>query len=225
MQSFTRRDVLSYCVRIWVVLGSAVSAATIVADRAEGTAMSHRRTALVSAAALLFGAGLFGVSALPASGEPTASTDQRLAAGWAGIRVASMAEAEQRMDAEAGADGETLVFFSTETGEAIINIPPAAFGPGDFLLFEEQLYTDPARSQPAGVDSVRFELSISTLNAEATFRVAGGKIRIAATQFFDEAVPSFPITGGTGAYRDAGGVFIPFELPNGDTELIFRIVR
>lgn len=187
--------------------------------------MLHRRTALFSAATLLFGVGLFGVSVLPASGEPTASTDQRLAAGWDGVRVASMAEAERRMDAEAGEDGETLVFFPTETGEAIVNIPPAAFGPGDFLLFEEQLYTDRARSQPAGFDSVRFELSISTLNTEGTFRLAGGKIRVAASQFSDESVPSFPITGGTGEYRDAGGVFIPFELPNGDFALIFRIIR
>ena len=186
--------------------------------------MLHRRTALVSAAALLLGAGLFGVSALPASGEPTASTDQRLAAGWDGIRVASMAEAERRMDAEAGEDGETLVFFPTETGAAIVNIPPAAFGPGDFVLFEDQLYTDQARTQPAGFDSVRFEISISTLNTEATFKVPGGKIRVVGTQF-SALDTTFPITGGTGEYRDAGGVFIPFELPNGDTALIFRIIR
>jgi len=187
--------------------------------------MLHRRTAIVSAAALFLGAGLFGVSALPASGDPTASTDQRLAAGWDGLQVASVAAAERRMNAEAGEDGETLIFFSTETGFAIVNLPPTGISPGDFVLFEEQLYTDRARTQPAGSDSVRFELSLSTLNAEATFKLPGGKIRVAASQFFSESVPTFPITGGTGEYRDAGGVFIPFELPNGDTALIFRIIR
>jgi len=186
--------------------------------------MLPRRTALVSAAALLLGAGLFGVSALPASGEPTASTEQRLAAGWDGIRVASVAVAERRMDAEAGEDGETLIFFSTETGAAIVDLPPAGFSPGDFVLFEEQLYTDRARTQPAGFDSVRFEISLSTLNTEATFKLPGGKIRVAGSQFSPSDM-TFPITGGTGEYRDAGGVFIPFELPNGDTALIFRIIR
>ncbi len=186
--------------------------------------MLTRKTALVSAATLLLGAGVFGVSALPASGEPAASTDRSLAASWDGIRVASLAAAERRLDAEAGEDGETLIFFSTETGGAEVDVSPTGISPGDFVLFEEQLYTDRARTQPAGADSVRLELSISTLNAEATFKVPGGKIRVAGTQF-SNLDPTYAITGGTGQYLDAGGLFIPFELPNGDTALLFRVVR
>ena len=183
--------------------------------------MLHRRTALVSAAALLLGAGLFGVSALPASGEPTAAG---LAASWNKIRVNTVAAAERRMDAEVGEDGETLVFFAVLTDEADVDLPPAGETPGDFFLFEEQLYTDRALTQPAGSDSVRGELSLTTITFEATFKLSGGKIRIAGSLFGPLDI-TFPITGGTGEYRDAGGVFIPFELPNGDTALIFRIIR
>ncbi len=185
--------------------------------------MRNRRTALISAAVLVIGAGLFGIGAFPASGAPP-STDQRLDAAWDGIRVASMAAAERRMDAEAGEDGETLVFFPIETDFAEVDLPPTGISPGDFVLFEEQLYTDQARTQPAGSDSVRLELSISTLNAEATFKVPGGKLTVAGTQF-SGLDPTFAITGGTGQYLDAGGLFIPFELPNGDFALLFRVVR
>jgi len=170
----------------------------------------------------VIGAGLFGIGAFPASGAPP-STDQRLDAGWGGIRVASLAAAERRLGAEAGEDGETLVFFSIETGFAEVDLPPTGISPGDFVLFEDQLYTDQARTQPAGFDSVRFEISISTLNTEATFKVPGGKIRVVGTQF-SALDTTFPITGGTGQYLDAGGLFIPFELPNGDTALLFRVV-
>lgn len=186
--------------------------------------MLTRKTALISATTLLLGAGLFGVSALPASGEPTASTDRSLDTSWDGIRVASLAAAEQRLDADAGEDGETLIFFSTETGAAEVDVSPTGISPGDFALFEEQLYTDRARTQPAGSDSVRFELSISTFNAEATFKVPGGKIKVEGTQF-SGLDPTFAITGGTGQYLGAGGLFIPFELAGGDTALLFRVVQ
>ena len=185
--------------------------------------MRNRRTALISAAVLVIGAGLFGIGAFPASGAPP-STGQSLTAGWDGLRVASLAEAERRLDAEAGEDGETLVFFSIETGFAEVDLPPTGISPGDFVLFEDQLYTDQARTQPAGFDSVRFEISISTLNTEATFKVPGGKIRVVGTQF-SGLDPTYAITGGTGQYLDAGGLFIPFELPNGDTALLFRVIR
>ncbi len=186
--------------------------------------MLTRKAALISAATLLLGTGLFGVSALPASGDPTASTDRSLATGWDGIRVASLAAAEQRLDAEAGEDGETLVFFSIETGFAEVDLPPAGFSPGDFVLFEEQLYTDRARTQPAGRDSVRQELSLTTAHAEATFKIPGGKITVAGTQF-SNLDPTYSITGGTGQYLAVGGLFIPFFLPEGDVALFFRVIR
>ncbi len=138
--------------------------------------------------------------------------------------MASLAAAEQRLDAEAGEDGETLVFFATETGAAAVDVSPTGISPGDFVLFEEQLYTDQARTQPAGFDSVRFEISLSTLNTEATFKVPGGKIRVVGTQF-SALDTTFPITGGTGQYLGAGGLFIPFELAGGDTALLFRVIR
>ncbi len=187
--------------------------------------MLNRRTALVSAAALLLGAGLFGVSALPASGEPTASTDRSLAAGWDGIRVASLAAAERRLDAEAGEDGETLVFFGVETDFALVDVPPAGISPGDFVLFEDDLYTDRARSQPAGFDSARTELSLTTAHVQGTFNIPGGKITVAGTAFGTAGSTIYSIIGGTGQYADAGGVFIPFELAGGDTALLFRVIR
>ncbi len=185
--------------------------------------MVHSRTALVSAVALVLGAGLFGVTALPASGDPTAATDHRSAADWNTIRVASVAAAQRRMDAEAGEGDETLVVFAVPTDDVDVDVPPAGDTPGDFFLFEEQLYTDPALTQPIGRDSARGEFGLSTLTFEATFKLDDGKIRIAGS-LFGPADLIFPITGGTGEYRDAGGVFIPFTLPNGTTLLLFRLV-
>ncbi len=184
--------------------------------------MVNRRTALLTAATLLLGAGLFGAGALPASGDPAERAGKSTAAEWQGIRVASMAEALRRLDAEAGQTGETLAFFSTETGAADVDVAPTGPSPGDFFLFEEQLYSDKARTDPAGQDSVRGELSLSTLTYEATFKVDGGKIRISGTQFSD-LDPTFAITGGTGRYLGAGGLFIPFALPF-DTVLLFRVI-
>lgn len=185
--------------------------------------MLKRKTALVSVATLLLGAGVFGVSALPASGEPTAAGDRTLATGWDGFRVSSLAEARRIMDAEAGEDGETLVFFAVGVAEAVVDLPPTGVSPDDFVLFEEELYTDKARTKPAGSDSVRIELSLSSQNGEATFKVPGGKIRVDGTQF-SALDPTYPITGGTGQYLGAGGLFIPFELPF-DTVLLFRVIR
>lgn len=183
--------------------------------------MRNRRTAFISAAVLLLGAGLFGVGAFPASGAPT---DQRLDAGWNKIQVASVAAAERRMAAEAGEGGETLILFAVVTDEADVDLPPAGETPGDFFLFEEQIYSDAAQTQPIGTSSVRGELGLSTITFEATFKLSDGKLRIAGSQFgqFDIA---FPITGGTGQYRDAGGVFIAFGLPNGTTLFLFRIIQ
>ncbi|MGI8692285.1 MAG: hypothetical protein ACR2JK_05210 [Geodermatophilaceae bacterium] len=182
--------------------------------------MVNRRTALVTAATLLLGAGLFGASALPASGDPAAGEGRTVAAAWQGIRVASMGEALRRMDAEAGAEGETLIFFSTETDSATVDVAATGISPGDFFLFEEQLYTDKARTEPAGQDSVRGELF---LTYEATFKLDGGNIRISGTQF-SNLDPTFAITGGTGQYLGAGGLFIPFALPF-DTVLLFRVIH
>ncbi|MBA3369329.1 MAG: hypothetical protein H0T99_11800 [Geodermatophilaceae bacterium] len=186
--------------------------------------MRNRRTALISAAVLVIGAGLFGIGAFPASGAPP-STGQSLTAGWDGLRVASLAEAERRMDAEAGAEGETLVFFGVETGFAVVDVSPTGISPGDFVLFEEDLYTDKDRTQPAGFDSARTELSLTTAHVEGTFQVSGGKISVAGTAFGTAGSTIYSIVGGTGRYADAGGVFIPFELPGGDTALLFRVLR
>jgi hypothetical protein len=152
-----------------------------------------------------------------------ASTDRSLA-GWNTTRIASVAAAERRMDAEVGEDGETLIFFAVQTDESDIDLPPSGPTPGDFFLFEEQLYTDQALTELAGRDSARGESSLSTITFEATFKLAGGKIRIDGSLFgpFDLFLP---ITGGTGEYRDAGGVFVPFGLPNGTTVLLFRVIR
>lgn len=187
--------------------------------------MSHRRTALVSVATLLLGAGLFGATVLPASGEPSTSSRPTLSAEWSKVAVASVAEAKQRMAAETRVAGaQTLVVFAVSSAEAVIDVPPAGISLGDFVLFEEQIYSDLAQTQLVGRDSVRAELSFTTVTFGATFDLPGGKITIAGS-VFDEFLPTFPITGGTGQYLGAGGLFVPFGLPSGDTVLIFRIVQ
>ncbi len=187
--------------------------------------MRHPRTALVSAVAVLIGAGLFGINALPASGDPTASTERSLAAGWNGIQVASLAEARRVLDAEVGQAGETLIFFAVETGFAVVDVGKAGVSAGDFVAFEDELYTDRARTNRAGSDSAKTELSITTAHVEGTFEVPGGKISVAGTAFTTEGSTKYAIIGGTGRYANAGGVFIPFELPDGDTALLFGVLR
>ena len=186
--------------------------------------MPNRKAALISAAALLLGVGVFSVSALPASGQPP-STGQDLTAGWHGIQVASLAEAQRRLDAEAGKAGETLIFFEVETGFANVDVSPTGISPGDFVLFEDELYSDAGRTQRSGSDSARTELSLTSAHVEGTFKVAGGKITVAGTAFGTAGSTIYAIVGGTGQYADAGGVFIPFELAGGDTALLFRVLR
>jgi len=175
-------------------------------------------------ATLVIGAVTFAVGALPASGVTTPDAPV-VARGWSGVPAASVADAVQQAAARAaGAPaGETLILVAKTARGSFVDLPPEGESPGDFFLFEELLYN--VQGERVGADSVRGDLSLTTITFEATFSIYGkGKIRIAGSLFNRDDSP-FPVTGGTDAYQDVGGQLTVFELAQGDIALVFHLVR
>jgi len=140
------------------------------------------------------------------------------------IHVSSVAEAQRRLAAEAGAEGETLVLFAVTSDATYVDLPPTGSSPGDFVLSEQSLFADAALTRPAGSAAVRFEFSLSTVSTTVTARTGGGKIVVAGSQFSEQDA-TLAVTGGTGRYLGAGGLAIPFDLPSGVLLLLLRVIR
>ena len=188
--------------------------------------MSNRRTALASAATLLLGAGLLGAGALPASGDPAASSHQQALVGRTATPVSSLAEAERLLDAAAGRGGETLLFFLVETSAEEVDLEPAGPSAGDLFLFEDQIYTDRARTEAVGFAVTRQQFGGPQSSLfEQTLDVPGGNITVAGAFTPPLYTPSMAIVGGTGLYRDAGGVEILVQFPDGSFANLLRVIR
>ena len=73
--------------------------------------------------------------------------------------------------------------------------------PGDYVIFESRLLMD---GDQVGRDSVRCVLGFRTFACDGSFLFAGrGKIVISGSLFNDQGDFRLPVTGGTGAFKDA----------------------
>ncbi len=147
--------------------------------------------------------------------------------GWPGRAVTSMAEV-QRMSSSAAAargDDSTLIVVGREVRAAEVDLGREGFSPGDFFIFEEKVF-DNTRTERIGRDSVRCEAGVGrTFTCEATLRFNGqGKIRAAGT-LFRRTDNVIPVTGGTRDFRGVGGSLQFFSLRNGDSALVFDLVK
>ena len=186
------------------------------------------RMAVAGVTALIATVAAVGVGAGAASGTE-ADSRAPLSGGWPGQAVASVAEAERlaaevRTAAGAAVAGDLLVFHTRNARGRYVDLPPTGDSPGDFFMFEEDVFDRDGANQ-VGKDSVRCELGIRTFTCAATLVVDDkGKLTASGT-LFNRRDGTLPVTGGTDAYEGAGGQLTVFDLPRGETVLIFHLVR
>jgi hypothetical protein len=120
--------------------------------------------------------------------------------------------------------GRTLTLVERAGAQAMIDVGPKGDSPGDAFMSENAIY-DSSDKHLIGRDHLRCEEGIHTFTCEATGQLFGhGKIRIAGT-VFTENENTYPITGGTGAFRGAGGQLTTFTVNDTTTVLFFQFSR
>ena len=177
--------------------------------------MNKRTKIAALACAVLMPAGL----AVAMNGSADASSAKHH--GWPSSTKMSSAQIAKQASAKEGTHVFTVIEHEVRTADVDTGDPGES--PGDFFLFESRLL-HPSTGDVVGVDSGKCMLAIRTFVCDATARINGkGKIVVAGA-FFHENDGVLPITGGTGAYRDAAGQLFVQDLPNGDTRLTFVLV-
>jgi hypothetical protein len=140
--------------------------------------------------------------------------------GWPSSTKASSTQIA-KTNAKEGTHVFTVIEHEVRTADVDTGDPGES--PGDYFLFESRLLR-PGTGNVVGVDSGKCMIAIRTFVCDATARINGqGKIVVAGA-FFSEIDGVLPITGGTGAYREAAGQLFVRDLPNGDTRLTFVLV-
>ena len=141
--------------------------------------------------------------------------------GWPSSTKMSSAQIAKQANAKEGTHVFTVIEHEVRTADVDTGDPGES--PGDYFLFESRLL-HPHTGDLVGVDSGKCMIAIRTFVCDATARINGkGKIVVAGA-FFSENDGVLPITGGTGAYREAAGQLFVRDLPNGDTRLTFVLV-
>jgi hypothetical protein len=165
--------------------------------------------------ALLVPAGL----AVAMNGSADASSAKHH--GWPSSTKMSSTQIAKQAHAKDGTHVFTVIEHEVRTAD--VDTGDAGESPGDYFLFESRLL-HPHTGDVVGVDSGKCMIAIRTFVCDATARINGkGKIVVAGA-FFSENDGVLPITGGTGAYREAAGQLFVRGLPNGDTRLTFVLV-
>ncbi|MGH8968727.1 MAG: allene oxide cyclase barrel-like domain-containing protein [Actinomycetes bacterium] len=127
-----------------------------------------------------------------------------------GLAVAVAATAVVTRSASASGDDGTRVlrFTSVQVAETELDLGAAGFSPGDQIVFSDDLKRSGHKiGTDAGVCTVvRVAGADTEFTCVTTFRLPRGTIAVQA-MFSAADLPDvrLAITGGTGAYRDAGG--------------------
>jgi hypothetical protein len=183
----------------------------------------HRRTFALGTVAILIVGTVAVLAGLPSTASGTSRHTDRH--GWpvsSARPAAAIAHAAHASVARKG--GTVIVALEIDQRSASVDVGDAGESPGDYFLFENPLKTADG-SATIGRDSGRCMLGIRTFVCDATASIFHkGKIQVAGA-FFAESDARIPIVGGTGAFRDAGGVLTVKDLPSGDTLLTFEITR
>ena len=176
--------------------------------------MNKRTKIAAIACAVLMPAGL----AVAMNGSADASSAKHH--GWPSSTKSSSAQIA-KASAKEGTHVFTVIEHEVRTADVDAGDPGESAG--DYFLFESRLL-HPNTGDLVGVDSGKCMIAIRTFVCDATARINGkGKIVVAGA-FFSENDGVLPITGGTGAYREAAGQLFVRDLPNGDTRLTFVLV-
>jgi len=134
--------------------------------------------------------------------------------------VAAAPGAAQEAAQEARARGSQMIKVrEIESRGRYIDVGKQGESAGDYFIFEGRLMQN---GEQVGRDSGRCMPGVRTFTCEASVLIRGkGKIVVAGTLFTDQNDIRLPVTGGTGAFKDARGeltveegkaTFLVFEL-------------
>jgi allene oxide cyclase len=185
--------------------------------------MRWRRSLTMAVVPVVAGAAWMGGAATASGGHTMrAWSAHHTLPGKAAASVAAAVHAAK--SSGNGSSGRTLILVERAGAQNVIDVGPSGDSPGDAFVSENALY-DSTGKHLIGRDLVRCEQGIRTFTCEATGQIFGhGKIRIAGT-VFTENENTYPVTGGTGAFRGAGGQLTPFDVNDTTAVLFFQFSR
>src|SRR2546429_638833 len=127
------------------------------------------------------------------------------------------------------ATAKTIVLDVHFSPFAILRLNPApdpatGLGLGDEITFHDLLFSGGRQVGDEAGACVIVDAHLALASCHATIRLAGGDI---AAQFLNAPPPEkqFALTGGTGAYRSAGGDATLVEFGDGTGRLALRLLR
>ena len=134
--------------------------------------------------------------------------------------AAAPGAAQDAAQAARARGNQTIRVREIEERSRFIDVGPRGESPGDYFIFESRLMRN---GEQVGRDSGRCLLGVRTFSCDATASLDGeGKIVVGGTLFSDQQDFRLAITGGTGAFKDAGGELTVEE--GRKTFLVFELV-
>jgi hypothetical protein len=184
---------------------------------------SHRKSFAVGAAVIVIAAVSAVLAGLPSTASGSSGARHNSRHEWPVSSARSAADIVHSARASAARTGRTVfTVLEIEQRSAGVDVGDAGESAGDYFLFESRLLT-PDGDHAVGRDSGKCTIAVRTFICDATASIFHkGKIQVAGA-FFSETDAKLPIVGGTGAYRNAGGVVTIKDLPSGNTLLTFAL--
>lgn len=171
--------------------------------------------AILTAVGVLAALAIVGAGAFAASGAKKASHGFARPGGAAAIAKAAAAAPE---------GAEHIVLIAREVRSAGVDLPPTGDSAGDTAYFEEVLWNR-ARTTRVGRDAAHCTFGIRTFECGGTLLLAGrGKINVHGVLFADRD-SVLPVTGGTGQFAHADGVFVVTNINDTTTRYDLFIER
>lgn len=161
--------------------------------------MSHTR----AIAATVVAAALAGGGAVLSGGSSTAQGPDHGDYGWSAADRSGQRDVAQLRRQAARDDATVYVFAEKVLAEEFVDVGEPGDSAGDMYVLEENL-KHRRTGDVQGKLSVTCQFRITTYACSGTARLYGkGKLEVSGAFFADESV--LPITGGTQAFREAGG--------------------
>jgi hypothetical protein len=176
------------------------------------------RIAALAGAAALVVAGVVAISSASADGTRPSSARH----GWPTSTARAPHAVVHAARASAKAEGTHVVaVIEKERRSAFVDVGDPGDSAGDYFLFESDLLNN--SGDVVGRDSVKCTLGVRTFICDATGTLFHRGKLTAYGAFFGENDARLAITGGTGAFKEAGGQVTVADQADGTTLLVFEI--
>ncbi len=142
----------------------------------------------------------------------------------AALAVGSVGPATGQGSSDRSEDhGQTVRVLSTNTEEAFVDAGEPGFSLGDSFVFSSRLTRHGETFGHTGVVCTVTSVRMEESQCVGTAWLRRGQISIQGLLAGEPEEFEFPITGGTGAFEDAGGTLVVRELSDTEERLTFHI--